>query len=207
MVWPLLPDWAGMFLKLVSRPQIIWDLPWLNVCRTLLLKQRPIWKDDGGGKMGCIMRGRSWYLDPNLVYVICFKLLLTARGIPPRRWVGHTIMNEQLCRRTGCASMMIILNQVYIWNRKKLHLAERLRHSHPDLVVTEIEHIFGFSDTGRSEGGHYPWWHSYGWQTQIGASGSHYSVLLMGLPLLLYHKSTNCPFSVSTVCHHLSLLC
>ena len=57
---------------------------------------------------------------------------------------------------------------------------------------------------GGGEGGHYPWWHSYGWQTQIGASGSHYSVLLMGLPLLLYHKSTNCPFSVSTVCHHLS---
>ena len=58
-------------------------------------------------------------------------------------------------------------------------------------------------------------------QTQIGASGYHHSVHTWAflLPPVLYHnfcchgtlfdhKSTNCSLqSISTVCHHLSLLC
>ena len=143
----------GMFLKLVSRPQME-----LNVCRTLILKQRAIWIDDGGGKMGRVMRGRSWYLGPNLVYLICFKLRETASGIPPRRWgMQMNCVSKYDVHSQVAASLIVGLTA----ENRKLHLAARLREASatPDLVATEIEQIFGFPDRDRSRGrggGHYP---------------------------------------------------
>ena len=58
----------------------------------------------------------------------------------------------------------------------------------------------------RGEGGHYPWWHSYGWQTQIGASGCHHSVLLCH-SWAIATVSQKHKLPGSTVCHQLSLLC
>ena len=61
-------------------------------------------------------------------------------------------------------------------------------------MAAEIEHISRFSDTDRwGEGGHYPWWHSYGWQTQIGALGNSRPT-----PLCITHGLvTVLPFSIS----------